>query len=329
MANLAPLQAIPNFAAAPAAFDLSQSPNPGNGSFATDGVGVVEYIQVDGSDGNGGINLNIPAIIAAILGFVKSTASATSTSSGLLTRSLPFQHPLYTNAWATRINEVVGIGGSIAKDKQTGLPVYERVRIGIMFTVPKFKVVPDQGLPNESGRWVTRDFDPNGEGFNPSVAFKFVNPPAGASIQFQGTVSNIAAKCLGTFVWNDVPGPAILDNFDWPSQTMDLLGTVNETTFFGIPRGNLLFREFKIRTKVGPCLPSFYGLGPKEVPLLYDLTYGLYAFQIAAQDSHNSAPVASKDGSVYGWYKVTTSGHDGDPSFYKYEEFKDTLFYAN
>lgn len=311
------LQNIPNLPAAPASIDFSGSDSPGSASFGTDGTAVIETVQIDGTLDGRTLNLNIPSIIAGILGSVRSVA-------GALSRSIPWQHPLHTNCWASRISDCRGIG-YIGKDKRTGLAVYKRLSLSVVFTVPKYKILPDGGNNDEKERWVIQEHDPYAEAVKVGVPMYFApdeaTPATLRGRPFRGEAAFIVTKCLGLFTWCDVPRQAILSN-GWPTRTLNALGRVNAGAYMGQPQGTLLFKEVKIRSKVGPCQPRFYGLGERDVPVLLDLTYALYQFA----SGWNTVP--GKDGTGVGWFRASFQADGTGGSFYKYADFSSYLFKA-
>lgn len=246
-----------------------------------------------------------------------------------LGRVLPWRHPYWTQLWCTRIVKVQGLDNR-GKDDGFGdgpFTDYAFARLTLQFTRPPYAILDDLdplvnlglGGRQEWMRYTDRFWTPSIQILSrEGMQYKFVEGAAGSPLNraFPGSVGQKLSKVGLKRTWYQIPEKAVYNSAGFPANliyslgdtTIQLLGCVNNASFFGCAAGTLLYTAVEITPR--PLhLPAFLmDIQGESVQLQYDVTFHYEYFDPpiggggATTHGHNCMPYA-KDGL---WYKVAS-----------------------
>lgn len=292
-------------------------------------------------------------VLTELLGY--SYRDDTTPSNVRLRRVLPWRHPLYAQLYCTRITQVsaVDFRGNVIPTLSPLSTVYVNYRLAILgleFTRPLYRVLPDKDVPVSLGtdnlgnpvtfyeEWV-RYTDINwSQGYQilsrEGMSFTFqqgnaVGKPAGP-----GSAGQVVAKQRYSRTWHQLPHACLFDANDRPtnvfynpstalaSPTLQVAGTVNIESFMGMAIGTALCEPADLRVHDLPVPPELMRIVGENFPVQWNVTFNFTEFipgvgtGVTVQ-GHNCLPW-SADGR---WYpavnrtagKTVTDATNADP----------------
>ncbi len=265
-------------------------------------------------------------------------------SSNRLCRLNPLRHPFYSWLYCSAVTDIRGVQVDAEEPKESyevpgsldAIAKYKKIRCVLEFSpLPPGMVLKEDSDVQVSGggeweRNVTVSVSPVNEFLQvKSGQIKFNTP----------SVTNLDGRAVSTtqylriqktkymIKWHQVPKTYVMDQWN-PVQISKAAGKVNDTEFFGFPRGTLLF----LNDPVIEPYASPLRVGDEEDDIYYvDITLPMLFFDppngIASPNTghdirgHNLLPAAYGDAEV-GKYYPAVFDRTGSPPVFEYYEFR-------
>lgn len=238
--------------------------------------------------------------VKTILGF------SARTGPGLINRLPPLQCPLdgFGQCYATKITSCKfwsPKGGDAAmspkKTGAQGLPFtnYTTARLTVVFETLPYDILSNaqmtaNGYTDEWYRWTLKMPYANVETIvRPGNSFAFAMGPSAGTIFPQGLVVRVQKRDL-VVKWFQVPALSVLqlgqsgvpyvEPWAWEDQALaNTVGFVNNATWHGYRRGEVLLKPTKVEPMAEPVPPAVLGLAPGAVPRCFNYEFHFLIFQ--------------------------------------------------
>lgn len=239
---------------------------------------------------------------------------STGGTAGLINRTLPLQHPMFPNLWATRITKVeyYGPGQKIGGASATLIPYmgWRQARVYVLFEALNYALLTDAQL---IASWQGNEFFRYVEGpmhvgelsalqrqASSSGGFQWNNPgPGGPAGAINFGVTQLLYKARIKLVWRMIPEEALYGSSrmqgGWPRPAFAVAGCVNSDTWLNFPPGSLLGGPGVITPVPSPFPLNSFTQYPQR---LFDVEFPLHYF--APPGQWNRVPWAG-DGN---WYEI-------------------------
>lgn len=296
--------------------------------------------------------------ISQILGYSKKG------NNKKISRFLPMRHPLYHWLWATKIlsvhpyrpgtllQESAGVynlnlgDNTVTKyntdaapvnEKGTGFAAFKAARITILFTTLPYSIYEDADINPLSGtagefiRYTTREMLPTAQFLvRPVGSLKWVDGPSADSVVATGSQHQMVIKTRLRWTWHQVPDIGLFDGSGsdqggFPTYLVDIIGKVNQTSFFGYPIGTLLMEAPEFIPINLPCPPAILGLNNKYPPRAWNVVVNMLHFDPPAGTTNRGHNLLPHSNGL--WYKVYNTD-DPTKSLYEEGEFQQ-IFWMN
>ena len=266
-------------------------------------------------------------------------------------RKVPAQHSMFPTMYANKVSriefmaptgKIQGVGGDASK--------YRQVRLKVNYATPPYRVVgaEQSGGPetflNTAG--TTED-----QRYLQPLAYEarteFVQqkrdmfswptgstaPQAGSPVPEAGGRTITFPKTRMTFLWVQVPDLGLFDSgfsvSKISTKIMARVGTVNNASFMGFPRGTLLFEGWTPQPRMLPVDPTVFGqeweIG--DTPLTWDVQLVFSYFEPSPVGTHAAGPSGTPAGHNlipapnFQWYRILANNAASDVSAnWKYAE---------
>lgn len=250
--------------------------HPGDSAWSEEGSQISEQITFEGGENYW---TNLRRIIRQLLG-------VNSAHPGSISRIPPHRHPVFKSCIASRITSVKGIG-RFDRDKATGLGLYERGVLTVVYEKKLYQVLGDGDIAgDETRRWAIKPADASVY----LVALQGVRYTFPNNLPFAGTAGRRAAETHYQWTWVSVPINAIFDDDGRPTKACEVIGRVNSDVWLGVFAADTLLMEgVAIQYKIAPIEPRDMNMEAFESPILCDLTYS-FKEVMPPRPGHNFYP---------------------------------------
>lgn len=199
----------------------------------------------------------------------------------IINRALPAYSNTFDTMYATGITNVEALAPT---GEQDGIATYKQMRVTIQFETPPYDILTNNqvlsrrttGKPPECWRYCVWNREPCNEfARTPRDAFRYPSGqfPAGHSpITGSGGQLYLITKYRITCNWLQVPQQWISSDGLTFGNMDDLVGTVNDASFLGYPKGTILFESYRPVPKTMPVTPGLVGVNTGgQIPRCYDV----------------------------------------------------------
>lgn len=284
-----------------------------------------------------------------------------------LTRQLPLQHPRYQNMWADRIIKFGGyrFAGNLPNPQPGNLmayPQYDYGKITVLFTTPHYLLLTDNevdaqfgqplGFRQEQYRFIeyvpqyTGEFAKVSKGnliwletSGPNGPL-LVNPGNGKAEDVPITTGRWLSKPNFMLRWRHVPTIGLFDDNMQPTNIINGVGSMNSTTFLGIPAGLLYLDVPRFIQEERPVDASLVfqsnGFDPLNIPLDWTVEFPFKYFDPPKNPAtlpgppyhgHSNAPHLDGFWYKFGW-KLPNPNNGQPQLLYEQYDFRN-LFKMN